>query len=96
MLLSVAMKNEREMNDLLMSTIPTQNMVAFTVTKWSQKKIYDKIHTEKNMINFGTSGNMVKSTEGRGNTIYQELKQHGVDIFATNHALKVDQTLNKN
>lgn len=96
MLLSVAMRNEREFNEMLASGIPTDKMIAFTGTKRSPKALYDKIHEQNILAIFGTLGNIDKSAKARGNNIYQELERDGVDIFATDRALEVYQTINKN
>lgn len=96
MLLSVSMRNEREFEEMMSSGIPTDKMVAFTGTRKSPKSLYDKIHEQNIMVILGTLGNIDKSAEARGNTIYQELEKQGVDIFATDRAIEVYQTLNKN
>lgn len=96
MLLSVSMRNEREFNEMINSGIPTDKMVAFTGTIRSPKELYDKIHEQNIMVIFGTLGNIDRSAKARGNTIYQELETQGVDIFATDRALEVYQTINKN
>jgi len=96
MYLSVAMRNEKELDDMLASGIPTNKMVAFTGTRRSPKSLYDKIHAQNIMVIFGTLGNIDKSAERRGNFIYTDLEKEGVDIFATDRALDVHQTLNKN
>lgn len=95
MLLSVSMRNEREFNEMIESGIPTNKMVAFTGTRRSPQSLYDKIHGQNIMVILGTLGNIDKSAEARGNTIYQELEQQGIDIFATDRALEVYQTINK-
>lgn len=95
-LLSVAMRNEREFEDVIKSKIPTDKIIAFTGTKRSPSSLYDKIHSKNIMVIFGTLGNIDKSAKAKGNIIYQELEKQGVDIFATDRALDVYQTLNKN
>ena len=94
MLLSVSMRNEREFEEMMNSGIPKEKMVAFTGTNRSPKSLYDKIHRENIMVIFGTLGNIDKSAAARGNKIYKELENQGVDIFATDRALEVYQTIN--
>ncbi|HEY4539406.1 MAG TPA: glycerophosphodiester phosphodiesterase family protein [Faecalibacter sp.] len=96
MLLSVSMRNEREFNDMMQSGIPPHQMVAFTGTRRSSDELYRKIHQQNIMVILGTLGNIDKSAAARGNNIYQELEQQGVDIFATDRALEVYHTINKN
>lgn len=94
MYLSVSMRNEKEFEEMINSGIPTSKMVAFTGTKRSPKSLFDKIHNENIMVIFGTLGNIDKSAAARGNKIYKELENEGVDIFATDRALEVFQTIN--
>lgn len=94
--LSVSMRNEREFEEMMNAGIPTDRMVAFTGTKRSPKSLFDKIHQQNIMVIFGTLGNIDKSARARGNNIYQELEADGVDIFATDRALDVYETINQN
>lgn len=96
MYLSVTMRNEREFNEMINSDIATDRMLAFTGTKRSPKTLLDKIHQKNIMVIFGTLGNIDKSAKARGNNIYQELEADGVDIFATDRALDVYETINQN
>lgn len=95
MMLSVNMRNERELNDLLESDIPSNRMIAFTGTRLSDKSLYQKIHQEDIMVILGTLGNLDKQAEKRGNSRYQEYEKMGVDIFATDRPLAVLETINK-
>lgn len=95
MMLSVNMRNERELNDLLESNIPSNRMIAFTGTRLSDKSLYQKIHQEDIMVILGTLGNLDKQAEKRGNSRYREYEKMGVDIFATDRPLAVLETINK-
>jgi glycerophosphoryl diester phosphodiesterase len=96
MMLSVSMRNERELNEMLNSGIPTDKMVAFTGTKRNDKSFLDKIHNKNILVIFGTIGNLDKSAAARNGQLYRDLEKDGVDIFATDRALDVHQTINKN
>ena len=96
MLLSVSMRNEREFNEMMNSGIPTDKMVAFTGTRRNDKSLFDKIHEKDILVIFGTLGNLDKSAATKGNQLYKDLEKDGVDIFATDRALDVQQTINKN
>ena len=96
MLLSVSMRNEREFNEMMNSGIPTDKMVAFTGTRRNDKSLFDKIHEKDILVIFGTLGNLDKSAAAKGNQLYKDLEKDGVDIFATDRALDVQQTINKN
>lgn len=93
MYLSVPMKNEKEFTSMINSNINRDKMLAFTGTNRSPKSLHDKIHQENIMVIFGTLGNIDKSAKARGNNIYQNLEDEGVDIFATDRALEVFETL---
>ncbi len=96
MLLSVSMRNERELNEMINSGIPTDKMVAFTGTRRNEKSFLDKIHDKDILVIFGTLGNLDKSASARNGQLYHDLEKDGVDIFATDRALDVHQTINKN
>lgn len=96
MLLSVSIRNERELNEMINSGIPTDKMVAFTGTRRNEKSFLDKIHDKDILVIFGTLGNLDKSASARNGQLYRDLEKDGVDIFATDRALDVHQTINKN
>ena len=96
MLLSVSMRNEREFNEMMNSGIPTDKMVAFTGTRRNDKSFLNKIHDKDILVIFGTLGNLDKSVSARNGQLYRDLEKDGVDIFATDRAMDVHQTINKN
>ncbi|MFV0211634.1 glycerophosphodiester phosphodiesterase family protein [Empedobacter falsenii] len=89
MLLSVSMRNERELNEMLNSGIPTDKMVAFTGTRRNDQSFLDKIHDKDIVVIFGTLGNLDKSSAARNGQLYRDLEKDGVDIFATDRAIDV-------
>lgn len=96
MLLSVSMRNEQEFSDMMQSGIAKDKMVAFTGTRRNNRSLLEKIHQENILVIFGTLGNLDKSNEAKNGQLYRELEKDGVDIFATDRAIFVHQTLNKN
>lgn len=96
MLLSVSMRNEQEFNDMMKSGIEKDKMVAFTGTRRNDQSLLDKIHQENILVIFGTLGNLDKSSAAKNGQLYRDLEQDGVDIFATDRAIFVHQTINKN
>ena len=96
MLLSVSMRNEREFNEMMNSGIPTDKMVAFTGTRRNDKSFLNKIHDKDILVIFGTLGNLDKSASAKNGQLYRDLEKDGVDIFATDRAMDVHQTINKN
>ncbi|WP_313374641.1 glycerophosphodiester phosphodiesterase family protein [Chishuiella sp.] len=95
-LLSVSMRNEHEFDEMMNSGIPTDKMVAFTGTKRNNKSFLDKIHDKNILVIFGTLGNLDKSNSAKNGQLYRDLEKDGVDIFATDRAIFVHQTINKN
>ena len=96
MLLSVSMRNEREFNEMMNSGIAKDKMVAFTGTKRNDPSLLKKIHEENILVIFGTLGNLDKSSAAKNGQLYRDLEKDGVDIFATDRAIFVHQTINKN
>jgi len=93
--LSVSIRNEAELNKALESGIPTENMIAFTGTRASSPDLYDMIHQNGMLAILGTLGNLDKRAEARGERIYQEFIEMGVDVFATDRPLAVQEVINK-
>lgn len=89
LLLSVSARNEKELDWLLHSGIPTQNMVAFTGTKFSSNSFYDKIHSYGIKTILGTLGNLDKQAEARGDGLYKRWAEKGIDVIATDRPFAV-------
>ncbi|MEF3079414.1 glycerophosphodiester phosphodiesterase family protein [Winogradskyella poriferorum] len=82
-LLSVSARNHEEFDRLLKTKIPTENMLAFTGTRMSDKSLYQRLHNEDIVCILGTLGNLDKQAEARGDELYLGWKKQGVDILAT-------------
>jgi len=89
LLLSVSARNEKELDWLLHSGIPTQNMLAFTGTKFSSNSFYEKIHSYGIKTILGTLGNLDKQAEARGDGLYKRWADKGIDIIATDRPFAV-------
>lgn len=83
LLLSVSARNHEEFDRLLKTEIPTENMLAFTGTRMSDKSLYQRLHNEDIVCILGTLGNLDKQAEARGDGLYLRWKKQGVDILAT-------------
>jgi glycerophosphoryl diester phosphodiesterase len=92
LLLSVSIRNEEELDRMLESGIPTENMVAFTGTRTKKKSFYDKVHAQGITCILGTLGNLDKQAAARGNQFYQRYRELGIDIFATDRPEAVAET----
>ena len=83
LLLSVSGRNNKELDWLLHSKIPTQNMLAFTGTRLSDSTFYNKVHAKGIKTILGTLGNLDKQAKAKGDKLYKTWIAIGVDILAT-------------
>tara|TARA_R110002012_G_scaffold319389_4_gene539875 strand:+ start:34133 stop:35020 length:888 start_codon:yes stop_codon:yes gene_type:complete len=94
LLLSVSARNQQELDWLLASEIPTQNMIAFTGTKLSDSSLYKKMHKKGIKTMLGTLGNLDKQAEAKGDSLYIKWRKLGIDVFATDRPFEVAKALN--
>lgn len=83
LLLSVSARNEKELDWLIHSGIPTKNMLAFTGTRLSSETFYKKIHSYGIKTILGTLGNLDKQAKAKNDSLYKVWAKMGVDIIAT-------------
>ncbi|RZN80992.1 MAG: glycerophosphodiester phosphodiesterase family protein [Winogradskyella sp.] len=95
MMLSVSGRNDREVEALLNSGIPTKNMIAFTGTRLSDKSLFIKLHDNDILCMLGTLGNLDKRAEARGDKLYSDWLNLGVDMLATDRPFAVAEELKK-
>lgn len=89
LMLSVTIRNEKELQRVKDAGIPLNRITAFTGTHLQSRKLYRLLHEEKVFVNLGTLGNLDKKAEARGNHWYKRWKRMGVDIFSTDRPLEV-------
>ncbi|APY09405.1 glycerophosphodiester phosphodiesterase [Winogradskyella sp. J14-2] len=94
LLLSVSARNHEEFDRLLESEIPTENMLAFTGTRLSNKSLYKSLHDKDIVCILGTLGNLDKQAEARGDELYLRWKNLGVDILATDRPFEAFRAIN--
>ena len=92
-LLSVSARNHEEFDRLLKTKIPTENMLAFTGTRMSDKSLYQRLHNEDIVCILGTLGNLDKQAEARGDELYLGWKKQGVDILATDRPFEAYEAI---
>jgi len=92
--LSVSIRNMEEFSRAANSGIPWKNMVAFTGTMESEPALYEKLHEKGVMCMLGTLGNLDKKAAAKGDYLYGEWADLGIDIFATDRPLEVQKALN--
>lgn len=93
LLLSVSARNNRELDDLLNSGLPTENMIAFTGTRLSSVDLYARLREQNILSMLGTLGNLDQRAAARGNELYRDWMDLGVDIIATDRPLDVYEVL---
>ena len=95
MMLSVSGRNDEEVEALLKSGIPTKNMIAFTGTRLSDKSLFKKLHDNDILCMLGALGNLDKRAETRGDALYSEWLDLGVDMLATDRPFAVAEEIKK-
>ncbi|WP_397362435.1 glycerophosphodiester phosphodiesterase family protein [Olleya sp. R77988] len=93
LLLSVSARNDKELDWLLHSKIPTQNMLAFTGTKLSPDSFYKKVQSYGIKTILGTLGNLDKQAQAKGEVPYTIWRSKGIDVFATDRHFEVAKAL---
>ncbi|WP_347925432.1 glycerophosphodiester phosphodiesterase family protein [Pontimicrobium sp. SW4] len=94
LLLSVSARNQEELQRLLETDIPTENMIAFTGTRLSDVKLYNELHQLGITTMLGTLGNLDKQAETRGDNLYMTWRKLGIDVFATDRPFQAAAALN--
>ena len=94
LLLSVSTRNHTEIDRLLETDIPTENMLAFTGTRLSNPSLYKRLHEEDIVCILGTLGNLDKQAEVRGHDMYQRWHKFGADIIATDRQFEAHEAIN--
>lgn len=93
LLLSVSARNNEELDWLLHSKIPIQNMIAFTGTRLSSETFYKRIHNLGITTMLGTLGNLDKQADTKGDAAYQNWVDLGIDVIATDRPFAVATSL---
>ena len=94
LLLSVSARNDEEFDRLLEAKIPTKNMLAFTGTRLSKASLYTRLHDANIVCMLGTLGNLDKQAEAKGDELYNNWKDLGVDVLATDRPFAAYSTIN--
>ena len=83
LMISVTIRNEDELARIKKAGIPMENVVAFTGLRLRAASHYKMLHDEGIFCILGTFGNLDRRAARRGDHIYKELVNKGVDILAT-------------
>lgn len=96
LLLSVSARNDKELDWLLHSNIPTENMLAFTGTRLSPNNFYKNVQSYGIKTMLGTLGNLDNQAETKGDVPYRIWRDKGIDVFATDRPFAVAKALGIN
>ncbi len=69
-------------------------MLAFTGTRLSDASLFKRLHDNNIVCMLGTLGNLDKSAEAKGDELYREWKEIGVDIMATDRPFEAFNAIN--
>ncbi|WP_246431488.1 glycerophosphodiester phosphodiesterase family protein [Winogradskyella flava] len=94
LLLSVSARNHKEFDRLLQTDIPVENMLAFTGTRLSNASLYERLHKNDIVCILGTLGNLDRQAEARGDELYAQWKNKGIDVIATDRPFKAYKAIN--
>jgi len=93
LLLSVSARNQKELDWLINSNIPTENMLAFTGTRLSSPELYSKIHSYGIKTILGALGNLDNQAKSKGDHLYDKWINSGIDVIATDRPFAVAKQL---
>jgi len=94
LLLSVSARNDKEFDRLMEAKIPTENMLAFTGTRLSDKSLFKRLHKNNIVCMLGTLGNLDKQADAKGDELYIKWKDLGIDVFATDRPFEAFKAIN--
>lgn len=93
MMLSVSARNEKELDWILETGIPTEKMIAFTGTKLSDPSLYSRLNDLKIPVILGTLGNLDRRAASKEENFYKKWSELGIQIIATDRALEAYEAL---
>jgi len=94
LLLSVSARNDKEFDRLMEAKIPTENMLAFTGTRLSDKSLFKRLHKNNIVCMLGTLGNLDQHADAKGDELYSKWKDLGIDVFATDRPFEAFKAIN--
>ncbi|MEM1217925.1 MAG: glycerophosphodiester phosphodiesterase family protein [Bacteroidota bacterium] len=93
LMMSVSIRNQEELDRFKATGIPSTQIVAFTGTRLKEARFYKQLHDEGISCILGTLGNLDKQAAARGDELYLQHRDLGVDIFATDRPAAVAKVL---
>ena len=93
LMISISIRNEAELKRVKESGIPPSNLIAFTGTSLSDPALYKDIHNMGILTILGTMGNIDRSAKARGDKVYQQCIDKGIDVLATDRPVQAAQAI---
>lgn len=93
MLISVSTRNEKELDRILDTDIPTNKMIAFTGTMLSDAALYKRLNDMNIPAILGTLGNLDRRAAARKENMYKKWADLGIQIIATDRPLEAYKAL---
>ncbi|MEL6674331.1 MAG: glycerophosphodiester phosphodiesterase family protein [Bacteroidota bacterium] len=89
-MLSVSIRNQKELDRYLQTGEMLDNLIAFTGTNANEGKdqLYDRLHEYGIMCMLGTLGNLDRRAAARGPQVYQDFVRRGINVLATDTPLE--------
>jgi len=75
------------------SKINLKNLIAFTGTSFRDPELYELLHKEGIYCMLGTLGNLDRSAEVRGDQIYLDFINNGIDVLATDRPIEAAKAI---
>lgn len=94
LMISITIRNKDEFLRIKEAGIPAENVIAFTGVRLLEESHYKMLHREGIFCILGTIGNLDRRAVKRGDDIYSELVERGVDILATDRPIEAARALN--
>ena len=93
LMISVILRNEDELQRHLQLGIPANRMVAFTGVTLLSPAWYERLHQLNILCILGTMGNIDNSAKAKGDQVYRNLIESGVDILSTDRPVEAGQAI---
>ncbi len=81
--ISLPIRGMGEWERFLKAEIPFDRTIAFTGTRRSSDELYETLDKNNIASIFGTLGNIDRQAKSRGNQVYKDLFDQGVDVIST-------------
>jgi len=93
LMISVTIRNRAEYDRLRELSVPDNRMIAFVGVKEPDKALYQFLHEKGIACILGTLGNLDKQAAARGDQVYRQFVENGVDIMSTDRPLEMAKVL---